>query len=185
MSGMGILVVLAGLPSATIGVNSPWRPAPSTQSAQCEGAGVDPWITDLRDRVMQYSGFADFAVQNYGPTTACEGAVTTEFDGAKFGRVVLAFGDGVTLAVETLPPESSITTLRASGGFRDEAEARTLLREQATRRGLSIDWTAPEIRTEGAEEVHQFWDPETGLNASASLIFRNDTLVGVRLSVAL
>lgn len=155
------------------------------QPAQCEGSGMDPWITDLRDRVMRYSGFAGFAVQSYGSPTACEGAITTEFDGAKFGRVVLTFGEGVTLAVETEPPESSSTTLRASGGFAEEAAVRALLREEATRRGLSIDWTTPEVRTEGAEVVHQFWDPEPGLNASASLIFLDGTLVGVRLSLAL
>jgi hypothetical protein len=173
----------AALQSATIRVSAPRRAV--AQSAQCEGPGVDPWVTDLRDRVMRYNGLAQFAVERYGASTACEGAVTSEFDGAKFGRVVLTFGEGVTLAVETEPPESSSTTLRASGGFGEEAEVRALLREEATRGGLSIDWTTPEVRTEGAEVVHQFWDPEPGLNASASLIFLDGTLVGVRLSMAL
>lgn len=165
--------------------SAPRPEAASTRSARCEGPGVDPWVTDLRDSVMRYSEFAHFAVRRYGAPTACDGKVTTEFDGARFGRVILTFIEGVTLTVETMPPETSISTFRASGGFGDGAEVRALLREYASGLGLSIDWTAPEIRTEGGEVVHQFWDPEPGLNGSASFIFLDGTLVGVRVSMAL
>jgi hypothetical protein len=64
----------------------------------------------------------------------------------------------------------------------DHAAAR---RETAAGIGLSIDWSTPEITSEAGEEVHTFWDPEPGLNASASLIYVGGVLMGVRLGMAL
>ena len=111
--------------------------------------------------------------------------MTTEFDGAKFGTLLLGFAEGVTFEVRTMPPESSVSTLSASSGFGDESLVREALRRYSTEIGLAIDWTTPEVTMEGDEVVHAFWDPEPGLNASASLIFAEDILVAVRVSVAL
>lgn len=158
--------------------------SPAADSSECEGPDIDPWVTDFRDRVMAYDDFSLFATRTYGAPGSCEGMVTTEFDGAKFGRVILTFAQGVSLEVETMPPEVSITTLNAADGFSDTAEARALLEQAALRRGLSIDWAAPEIRTDGAEVIHQFRDPDSGINGSASLIFLDGRLVGLRLSMA-
>lgn len=154
-------------------------------AGQCEGPRVDPWVTDFRDRVMSYDALGLFALKRYGAPTACEGAVTDEFDGEKFGRLALTFGEGITLEVETLPPETSVTTLRAAAGFDDEASVRKALEDDATSLGLAIDWTAPEVSEEGDEVTRAFWDPDTGLNASAALVYRGDRLVAVRVSMAL
>ncbi len=154
-------------------------------SAKCDGPDVDPWLSDLRDRVMSYGGLVHFAVRQYGAPTACEGAATTDFDGAKFGNLRLSFVEGVTFEVQTMPPESSVSTLRASSGFGDESLVRQALRQHTTDIGLAIDWTAPEVTMEGAELVHVFWDSDPGLNASASLIFAKGKLVAVRVSMAL
>ncbi len=83
------------------------------------------------------------------------------------------------------PPESSVSTLRASSGFGDEGLVRRALRQYTSDIGLAIDWTTPEISMEGAEVVHVLWDPEPGLNASASLIFARGDLLAVRVSMAL
>jgi hypothetical protein len=152
---------------------------------QCDGPGVDPWISSLRDRVMTYDDLARFAEDRFGPPTACEGTVTTEFDGSKFGALLMGFAGGVSLEVVTMPIESSVTTLRADAGFRDEAEIRQVLKRYASGLGLAIDWSTPEVLTDGAELIHRFWDPESGINASASLIFSEDRLVAICVSMAL
>lgn len=151
----------------------------------CDGPRADAWVADFRDRVLAHDRLAHFAVLHHGQPTACEGEVTSEFDGARFGVVVLTFSGGVTLEVETMPPEASITTLRAPSGFPDETGVREALQDHANGIGLAIDWTTPEVGSEGAEVVHAFRDPDPGLNASASLIYLDGELVAVRLSMAL
>jgi hypothetical protein len=134
---------------------------------------------------MAFDGLAHFARGAYGEPIACDGAVLDEFDGVRFGRLTLSFDDGVTLEVQTMPPEASVITLSHDAGFDDVEEVRALLRDYASERGLSIDWTTPEVTAEGDDTVHSFWDPDSGLNGSAALILRDDRLIGVRLSMAL
>ena len=166
-----------------------WLSAASTLAAQerlpCEGPEADPWVADFLSRVEAFDALYQFVVDEHGPPTTCAGTVTMEFDGARFGLLMLGFPDGVAFSVETLPPESGVTTLRAASGFPDLESVRGALESYAAGRGLAIDWSTPEIVTEGDEVVQTFWDPEPGLNASASLIFVGDALVGVRLSLAL
>jgi hypothetical protein len=134
---------------------------------------------------MSFNQLARFAEQRFGAPTACEGAVTTEFDGAKFGTLLVSFPGGYSLEVVTMPIESSVTTFRADSGFPDESEIRGVLQRYVSGIGLSIDWTTPEEEAHGAEVVHRFWDPRSGLNASASLIFSEDRLVAISVSMAL
>jgi len=151
----------------------------------CDGPGVDPWIGELRDRVTSYDGLARFALEHYGAPVACEGAVTSEFDGAKFGTLLLSFPEGVTLEVETMPPETSIVTLQSPSGFHDEGVILAALRARTAEIGLAIDWEAPEESMEGNRSVRRFWDPDPGLNASASLVYSAGVLVAVGVSMAL
>lgn len=159
----------------------------TTVAAQmpCEGPGADPWVTDFRDRVLAYSSLAAFAAQVYGPPVSCSGAITTEFDGANYGTLELAYGDGVKLIVETQPIETSIVTLRSDAGFTDPSSVRTALRAYAEGIGVAIDWDTSETTTEGMDTVETFWDPDAGLNASASLSSAGGRLVAVRFSMAL
>jgi hypothetical protein len=152
----------------------------------CDGPGVDPWIGELRDRVLSYDGLALWAVDAYGGPRSCDGAVTDEFDGAKFGAVTLGFANGVALTVETMPPEVSIVSLRAPAGFADGPAVLRSLRAYAAARGLAIDWDAPpETSVDGDESTATYWDPDTGLNGSASVVTVDDALVEVRVSMAL
>lgn len=153
--------------------------------APCAGPGADPWVTDFRDRVVAYSSLAAWAAERFGPPTRCEGERTDEFDGAVYGVLRLGFAAGVTLEAETMPIETSVTTLRAPDGFPDEAAARTALREDAERVGLRIDWTSPEITTAGGERTERYRDPDPGLNAAASLVWAGDRLVEIGVSMAL
>jgi hypothetical protein len=166
-------------------VSFAWASQPVAPARQCEGPDVDPWVTDFRSRVESYDALYQLAADRYGPPTECEGTVTMEFDGARFGSLVLGFPGGVTFAVETMPPESSVTTLRAPGAFEEPELVRRGLEDYASGRGLAIDWSTPEISEDAGEVIHTFWAPEPGLNASASLIFSGDALVGVRMSMAL
>jgi len=157
--------------------------APGAQS--CEGPGVDPWVDGLRDRVLSTNPMVHYAIELFGPPLTCEGSVTTEFDGVKLGAVRLGFADSVTFRIETMPPETSIVTLRTSSGFDDEDSARKAIEAYSADIGLDIDWAKPTSTVEGEERVQTFWDPDTGLNASASLFFKEDTLVALRFSMAL
>ena len=153
--------------------------------APCEGPDADPWVTGLHVRVMSLNQLVDYAVELYGPPLTCDGAVTAEFDGSKFGAVRLGFAEGVTFEVETMPLETSVVTLRAPLGFDDEASARQTLQAYSSDFGLRIDWTTPTVSEEDDERVQSFWDPNAGLNGSASFFFLEDTLVALRFSVAL
>ena len=150
----------------------------------CEGPDIDPFVTVLRDRVVNFDGMAGYATDTFGAPLECEGAVTSEFDGAKYGTVRLSYAGGVVFELETMPPEISVVALRAPDGFEDEAAARSLLREYAIGRGANPDWDDPETTTEDGERIERYWDPEPGLNASASYVFRGDVLVALRFSMA-
>jgi len=151
----------------------------------CDAPDADAWVRDLRERVVQFDDLAGFAMESYGAPLTCEGVVSNEFDGMSFGSLRLGFSEGVTFQVETQPPESSSVTLRAPSGFADEASARMALERYAADIGLDIDWTAPEVTTEAGKRTETFWDPDSGLNASASVVFEDGSLVAMRLSLAL
>ena len=154
-------------------------------SPPCGDPDTDPWVSELRDRVMSYNPLAHYAIQLYGPPTSCEGEVATEFAGAKFGVLRLAFVEGVTVDIETMPPETSVVTLRTNSGLPDEESARQVLEGYSTDVGLEIDWTAPTSTKEGGERQQTFWDPDPGVNGSASFIYREDILVSLQLAFAL
>lgn len=170
----------APVPAATSGAPSGTAPA-----APCDAPDTDTFVRDLRERTLAYDELAAFAVERYGDPLACEGEVTTEFDGAEFGTLRLTFPDGVTLDVETMPPATSIHTLRRTVAFEDEAEMRDLLQRRAARIGLSIDWETPEVTNDGDREEQRYWDPDTGLNASAVLVYEAGALIAVGMSMAL
>jgi len=151
----------------------------------CDGPDADPWVTELRDRVLGFDELVAFAVAAYGAPLDCEGEVSTKFDGMEFGSVRLDFSEGVSFEVETLPPETSVATLSAPSGFADEVLARQVLQVYAERIGVEIAWTAPEIIDQGDERVETFWDLDSGLNASASHVYSGDSLVELRFSMAL
>jgi hypothetical protein len=170
----GILAV------AAIGAN------PAVAQAPCDALDTDPFVRELRDRVVAYSGLAEHALESHGQVVTCVGAVTDDFDGMRFGEVTLRFEDGAELEVTTFPPESSVTELRTAEGFSGPEATIAALRTHAQDIGLSIDWAAPEVETGPAgERIERYWDADSGLNASASLVYAEGKLVAVRVSMAL
>lgn len=174
-----VAIVFAGLAS--------WMPAyvPGAAAQPCDGAEAAPWVTRTRHYVVSYDQLARIAVKRYGPPLSCEGKVTSEFDGEQFGVVRFRFKGGATFSMETQPPETSIASLSDSTGLSDEMALRDTLRSYTDQIGLDIDWSKPIISTEGIERTETSWDPDDGMNASARLVFRRDTLVSVRVSLAL
>ena len=152
----------------------------------CEAPDADAWVADFRSRIESYDDLYRFAVERFGPPVSCEGEIGSEFDGVLFGSLLFTFAGGVTYSVETMPIETSISVLRHPTGFEDPEAMREALAADALRTGLRIDWSAPpEVGEVDGEVVHTYWDPESGLNASASLIYAGEALVAVRLSMAL
>lgn len=178
------VVAILALAVATTGDGHGYGHMVAPAPVACEGAGVDPWVTGLRDRFLRFDELAHFAIEAYGSPPLCEGSVTTEFEGSKFGMVLLTFDGGATLTVETMPPRVSRVILRDPDGFADAEAVRAALVSYAAGTGLNVDWDAPRASTEGGERVESYWDPEPGLNASAALVFSEDVLVAVRLSLA-
>ena len=150
----------------------------------CGDPENDSWVREMRDRVLSFDDLALYALGRYGPPSECRGAVTARFDGRDFGALRLAFPAGIVFDVETFPPEMSTVTLRAEHGFDDPEAVRGALRAYASAIGLDVDWSAPEVTEEDDATVHTYWDPEAGLNGSASLVFSGTTLVAVRFSIA-
>lgn len=152
----------------------------------CDDPLADAWVRDARDRVLSFDGLVRYAVERYGEPTTCEGAVTTEFDGMLFGTLRLTFAGGAIFEMETMPPEASVVTLQRPEGFDDASGLREAFVRYVNDIGVEVDWTAtPEITEQDGRRTEQYWDPDTGLNASASLVFEGDRLVAVRFSMAL
>lgn len=176
----------AALRVVAFAVATSFGTGPVHAQAPCDGADTDPFVGELRDRVLAYSGLAAHAVERHGPVVACIGAVTDDFDGMRFGEVTLRFEDGVELQVATQPPESSVAELRAPDGFADPEATIAALRLYAEGIGLRVDWSTPEIEAgPDGERIEWYWDPDPGLNASASLVYATGRLVAIRLSMAL
>lgn len=151
----------------------------------CDGPDGDPWVTATADRVPRFDGMFAFAIEHHGEATGCSGRVTDEFDGARFGVVTWTFTGGVVFELQTMPPETSRVSLRVPEGFEDPVAATAALRAYTDGIGVAIDWDAPQVLLEGDAEVRSHWDPESGLNASASLVFVGEALVELRFSMAL
>jgi len=175
-----LVTAVASVPSGAVVSDSATRAV-----APCAGPDADPWAAAFRDRTLSFNGLAQFAVADFGGPVDCDGTVTMEFDGARYGTLLLTFQGGVFLEVETLPIETSIVTLRASSGFEDRGRVEEALRAYAGQIGVSIDWTQPEHSVDGEESTETYWDPDPGLNASASLVSVGGGLIAVRFSMAL
>lgn len=165
--------------TSLLGGRSSWA------QTRCDDPEADAWVTEMRDRVVSFDPIVAFAVEAYGPISNCHGTVTAEFDAMEFGTVEFDFSDGATYRLETMPPEMSVTTLADSSGFKDEPAIRELLEGYTSEIGLSVDWTSPEVETNGDVRVETYWDPDDGMNASARLVYSNDNLISLRISLAL
>lgn len=143
----------------------------------CDAPEAARWVTLIRERLLQFDMLARYGIGLHGPPIACEGEVTTVFDGDEFGVLRLDF-EAAWFAIETQPPETSIATLRNPAGFADEDAARRTLEAYCDDIGVDIDWTVAETTVDGDERLVTYSDPEEGLNAMATLICRGETLAG-------
>ncbi len=181
-TALAILLSALALPSPATGQVRLDIPA---GAISCDAPDADPWVGGLRDRVLSDDDLALHALDLHGSPVDCVGTVTSEFDGARFGLVRVSFANGAWLQVETMPPEVSIVTMTAPPGRSMDVEAsREALRAYAEAVGLEIDWGSPSTTVEDRSRTESFWDPDPGLNASASLIFLDDALVALRVSMA-
>ena len=159
--------------------------APEPAWPSCDAPEADLWVRQMRERVLHFDDLAVYAAESFGEPMSCEGMVTAEFDGMKFGSLRLEFSEGSTFQVETLPPELSRVTLRSPSGFADEEVAWDVLVSYAEDIGVEIDWTASTVTVDAGEMIETYRDPDPGLNASVALIRQDGSLVGMRFSMAL
>ncbi|MEZ4240568.1 MAG: hypothetical protein R3F59_31315 [Myxococcota bacterium] len=152
-------------------------PAPAPTSGACDEATGEgaAW----RDAVVAESGFYGFAAGLWGEPTSCHLAWSE-------GEARLGFAWGeASLTVEHLPPETSVTLLRAPGGFPDAEAARAVLRAEAERVGLPVEWAQAEVQAGDGEQAQVYWATEEGTNLSYREVLQGDVLVGIGESIAL
>lgn len=141
------------------------------------------WIAVTRDQVMERNELVAFAVETAGDPASCEGSVTV-WQGEEYGHLRIGFDGGVEFSLETMPPGILIMELGAEGGFADADAAVEALRRLTERMGVSIDWTMPEESEQDGIQVRQYWDPEPGLNASATVGRSGGRVISLRWSIA-
>lgn len=144
----------------------------------------DPWLSN-RKKIIEQGQLYRYAVSLFNEPTDYEGKITTTFDGNKFGIVRFSFSGGGELKIETLPPESSITTLRAPSGFPDENDVGSFLKQYLQDIGLKIDWSKPEEQISNDEKIVKFYDPVPGFNATAIMVYKDNKLIEIGVSKAL
>lgn len=194
MTRRGSAVAVVRLFAGALVLGAVWWSVPVTAAAAvtpaevqdpCEATGTDPWVVGLRDRILNFNELAAHAVRRYGPPSACDGSVTDDYNGAKFGIVTLSFGDDVTLSVETFPPEASIVSFSDASGFDDERAMRELLLAYTADVGLRVDWSLPDVRRGEGTRVETYFDAHPGMNASVALHYTAGALTQIRVTLAL
>lgn len=184
----GVLILL-GLATSVIGAKHPEsggvvRLDGASSHEQCDAANVDSWVALEAERVRGHDDLFGFAASEFGLPVRCDGMVTQELDGVEFGRVTFRFPDGESFERETMPPAVVIVTLARRSGFDDVEKVRRAVQDYADASGLSIDWTSPDRTEVGHLVTEQYWDPDPGLNGSATLTWSSGALVSVRVSWA-
>jgi len=150
---------------------------------RCDDPDGHPWIAQSRDRVMTTNELVALATTAAGDPASCEGSVTV-WQGEEYRLLRIGFEHGVDFSLETMPPGVQMMGLSASDGFIDADAALQALRDLTERMGVSIDWTMAEERQSEGVDIEQYWDPDPGLNASASVGRSSGTIVSLRWSIA-
>ncbi|MGI9628785.1 MAG: hypothetical protein ACR2QM_18260 [Longimicrobiales bacterium] len=164
------------------------RPAaPTAMVAQtpCDHPEAPPWLVERADLSLTSSLFVRHALEAGGPVASCVGGVTQEFGGMPFGQMRIGFEGGYAYELRTQPIETSHVTLETSAGFPDEEAIRALLQAHTEGVGVTIDWSSPEIETQGNEEIRVYWGTEPGMNASARMVYSGGLLRAIQVSLAL
>ncbi len=126
-----------------------------------------------------------YVVSLFGRATQCSGEIDSIFDGQKFGKITYKFENKAILKFETMPPETSKSTLEVLNGFNNEKEAIEKIQEAVKKAGLKITLDKPEIEKSGLIETKTFWDPDGGTNGRLFLVYDNKKLVSVGYGMAL
>jgi hypothetical protein len=151
----------------------------SDESKDGELSGWERMIKDEHDIYL-------YAVKLFNQPMTCKGDVESNADENRVGTIVFTFAGGSTFSIEASPPETSMTILRAPGGFPDEKEARSILEQYSQEIGVHIDWSKPKEESRmGDEQVFTYWDPDEGLNAGADMVYKDKKLVEIRFHMAL
>lgn len=152
--------------------------------ALCGGADADTWVIQQAERIRSHDGLFRFSVAEFGSPVECEGIVTQEFDGSKFGKLTFHFHGGATFERETMPPLVVVVTLSRRAGFIDPSGVEEAVRAYTSASGLTIAWDVRERSVDGEVITERFWDPDPGLNASASFTWSAGVLTSVRVAQA-
>jgi hypothetical protein len=177
---MGAAVVLALL---VAGADPSPAKAPAA-ALKCTGERAkDKKTRELRKNAESTDFFRLAAVQ-LGAPKSCSVMVEHGEDGDS-SKLAYRFEKG-TATFERLPPETSITTLEADGGFADQVAVRSYLKKIEAVAQFEIDWAKkPEVTTEKGERTETYSSPNEGDNAMVDFTSKGGKLIRVSFHYAL
>jgi hypothetical protein len=110
-----------------------------------------------------------YAVKLFNKPVACKG----NYDG---DIIVFTFANGPTFKLT-----SNTVALRAPGGFPNEEEARSIIKQytEGHLKGIEMNWAKPDEGREGDEQVYTYWAKGEGLNVGADMVYKDKKLVEI------
>ncbi|HEY7181155.1 MAG TPA: hypothetical protein VIC84_07040, partial [Blastocatellia bacterium] len=100
----------------------------------------------MNEMKMDKDSFYQYAVRLFNQPIACKGETNHNQDG-DYELIVFSFANGATYKMVASPPETSLDKFLAPGGFPNEEEARSFVKQYSEKVGLHIDWSKPEEST--------------------------------------
>jgi len=182
---MGPALAMAALLAVSAPDGGAPAPSPRPAALRCKGEKPRDKATRQARTTIEGTAFYQLAARQLGAAVSCE-VKWTSFEGRRFSEVKYRFERGSALFANQ-PPESSITTLEADGGFPDEAAVRAFMKSAEPMKSFNLQWGArPEVTEEKGERTETYASPEdSGDNAMADFVTRDGKLVRVSFHYAL
>src|SRR6185295_18202288 len=131
---------------------------------KCKGEGPKDAKTRDARKAVEGGELFKLAVKQLGAAKSCTVKWMHEGEG-DFSTLTYQLEKG-TAEFASLPPETSITTLTAPGGFPDEAAVKTGFKDSEMVKQFKIDWKKkPEVSTGKGEKTETYSSPDEGDNA--------------------
>ena len=164
LCGRGRRFVLAGglllCAAASAAGDIPCRPLVARDAA---------WTKSTVQRVLEHDELLRQVVAVLGSPTACTGEKLVSDEPGEYGTLTLRFRGDASLAVSSLPPESSIVTLMP-GGRRPGHDWLEMVKRYVAQRGVKISWVHPIAESSaGCEKRLRYESLDAGINASVSV----------------
>jgi len=119
-----------------------------------------------------------YAVKLFNQPLACKGGNSEDGESAV---MVFTFTNGATFKID-YDQSATNYALRVPGGFPDEKEARSIIKQYQG--GRAINWAKPdESSDERGEQVNSYWASGTDMNIGVDMVYKAKKLVELRYQI--